>query len=187
MSKKFLLFAEQFIIDPRYIGSILPSSNYLVNKVVEGIEFDQANYIVEFGPGTGAVTKRILELRNRNTILLLFERNTEFYQLLLDKFKHEDNLLIINDTAENLEWYMRIYSIQWVDFIISGLPSESIPLRESTHILYVSQKNLNSAGKFIAVLHSFGKKDLITQYFNKTKIVRVLRNFPPVYVLNCEI
>ncbi|UQZ36122.1 SAM-dependent methyltransferase [Paenibacillus sp. PK3_47] len=187
MTIEILLFSEQFIIDPKHVGSFFPSSNYLASKVVEEIDFNRANCIVEFGSGTGKITKKILELRKKDTMILIFERNIEFYKLLLYKFKHEHNLKIIHDTAENLERYMRKYNITHIDYIISGIPSESLPLNESTNILYLSQKNMKQDGKFVTVLRNIRKKELVTQYFHQTNIEHVLFNVPPAYVLSCEL
>ena len=114
-----LSFIKQYITKPRTVGAILPSSEYLADKMVETIDFKSASHIMEYGPGTGVFTDRILEMRKSSTIILLFETNEVFYNLLQKKYKNEPNLYIINDSAEHIEKYMARYHIPWVDYIVS--------------------------------------------------------------------
>lgn len=59
-----LSFIKQYITKPRNVGAILPSSKYLANKMIENIDFETANYIVEYGPGTDIEVNIKRELRN---------------------------------------------------------------------------------------------------------------------------
>lgn len=77
-----LLFLLQYIIKPRTTGAVMPSSKYLARKMVNKIDFKTAKYIVEYGPGTGVFTDEIIKRKTENTILLLIEYNTNFYNEL---------------------------------------------------------------------------------------------------------
>ena len=52
-----ITFFKNFIKKPKQIGSITPSSNYLSKKMVEQIDFNNAETILELGPGTGCYTR----------------------------------------------------------------------------------------------------------------------------------
>lgn len=181
-----LSFIKQYITKPRTVGAILPSSKYLASKMVENIDFKTANYIVEYGPGTGIFTKKIIKRRKIDTIILLFESNKKFYDLLKEKYKAEPNLYIINDSAEYIEKYMLMYDIPEIDYIVSGLPFASLPHNVSSNILKQTQKHLKEDGKFITFQYTLLKKDFITQYFDEVNIKRELRNVPPAYILCCN-
>lgn len=56
---KQLSFLFQFIINPKAVGAILPSSRFLGEKMIEGIDFKKAKYIVEYGPGIGVFTEKL--------------------------------------------------------------------------------------------------------------------------------
>lgn len=58
---KGLLFLFQYIVNPRTVGAILPSSRFLGDKMVKRINFAKAKYIIEYGPGTGVFTEELLE------------------------------------------------------------------------------------------------------------------------------
>ena len=53
-----ITFLKNFIKNPKQIGSIVPSSNYLSKKMVEQIDFENAEVILELGPGTGCYTRK---------------------------------------------------------------------------------------------------------------------------------
>ncbi len=182
---KELSFILQYIRKPRATGAILPSSNYLADKMVEDIDFKHARCIVEYGPGTGIFTEKLLENRSENTIVMLFEYNQEFCDLLKDKFREEKNLYIINDSAENVDKYLAKYAVDNVDYIISGLPFASLPKEVSENILEQTKNVLKKNGKFVTFQYSLFKMKFIKKYFRYIDLKREFRNIPPAYVLNC--
>jgi len=181
--KAFLL---QYIFKPRTVGAILPSSKYLAEKMVAGINFDNAECIVEYGPGTGAFTEKILQNRKSDTVVILFEMNNAFCKALEKKYGGEPNLYIINDSAQNIGQQLESRSIMYADYIVSGLPFASLPQDVSLNILTETKKHLNPIGMFITFQYTLLKKDLITRFFDKIEIERELRNVPPAYVLRCR-
>lgn len=182
---KRLFFILQYILNPRTVGAILPSSTKLSNKMVESINFNKAKCIVEYGAGTGVFTDKLIKKRNKSTIIIVMELNNKFYNLLKDKFKGEKNLFIVNDSAENIEKYLKIHNILFVDYIVSGLPFASLPKNVSCSILDITNKILKKDGKFITFQYTLLKKDFIGKYFKKIDIKRELFNIPPAYILSC--
>lgn len=180
-----LSFIKQYIVRPRIVGAIMPSSEYLARRMIEDIDFNNAQYIVEYGPGTGVFTEQLLKKRNKNTVILLIEYNYEFYKLLIEKYKSENNLYIINDSAENVSKYLNEYSIPYVDYIVSGLPFASLPKKVSSTILDRTKTILKSSGKFITFQYTLFKKSFINEYFDNINIKREFRNIPPAYVFSC--
>lgn len=181
-----LLFLFQYIVNPRTVGAILPSSKFLADKMVEKINFRNAQYIVEYGPGTGVFTEKLLEKRNPRTIVLLVENNKEFYILLKEKFKREKNVFIVNGSAENIVNYLKEYHIPYADYVISGLPFASLPKTVSLKILLNTTKILKKDGQFITFQYTKFKKTFIEQFFTKIDVKREIRNLPPAYVFNCS-
>ncbi|MGE7759742.1 hypothetical protein [Peribacillus sp. NPDC097895] len=57
--KKFdFSFIYQYIVNPKTVGAILPSSRYLSNKMIKEINFKDAKYIVEYGPRYWSVYRK---------------------------------------------------------------------------------------------------------------------------------
>ena len=182
MNIKFLI---QYIMHPRITGAILPSSKRLSRKMIKEINFDNCNCIIELGPGTGVFTEELLKRRDINTKVILIEYNREFYKLLKSKYDNIENVYIINDSAENIDRYTKKYSIDNVEYIVSGLPFASLPNDMSEVILNKSKSILGYRGSFITFQYTKFKKDLIKKYFKDIKINREVLNIPPAYVFMC--
>ncbi|MBJ8072151.1 rRNA adenine N-6-methyltransferase family protein [Bacillus cereus] len=184
---KPLSFLSQYITNPRNVGAVLPSSKFLADKMVESINFKEAKYIVEYGPGTGVFTNKLLEKRSSNTTLLLVENNKEFYLLLKEKYKKKKNVFIVLGSAENIDEYLQGYCIPYADYIVSGLPFSSLPPNVSKKILLTTTKILKEGGNFITFQYTKFKKNFLNQFFNRIDVKRELRNVPPAYIFNCSI
>lgn len=181
-----LSFLKQYVTKPRTVGAVLPSSKYLADKMMQNIDFDSARCIVEYGAGTGVFTEQILSLRKADTVVLIFENNIEFYSLLKEKFKNQQNIHIINDSAAYVGKCLNQHDFEYADYIISGLPFASLPQDVSQNILSQTKKSLKPGGSFITFQYTLIRKDFIGQYFNNITIKRELRNIPPAYVLCCK-
>lgn len=183
MSK--LSFIKQYIMKPRTVGAVMPSSKYLARKMMRGIDFDKARCIVEYGPGTGVFTEEILKRRQNGTLVLLFERESSFCDMLREKYSGEQNLYVINDSAELVGEYLEKHGLDSADYIVSGLPFASLPQDVSVNILTQTKKHLKQEGRFITFQYTLLKKDFIGQFFKNIDITREVRNVPPAYVLCC--
>ena len=182
----WITFIKQYIKKPTTVGAVLPSSERLANKMIEGINFNDSECIVEYGPGTGVFTEKLIQNRSKNTVIILIEYNYDFCNMLKDKYKYEENLYIINDSAENIGKYLKKYNISSVDYIVSGLPFASLPKEISGNILNESKKILKKDGKFITFQYTLFKKQFINEFFGEIDIKREIKNIPPAYVFCCN-
>lgn len=182
---KSLLFLLQYITKPRTVGAIMPSSKHLAEKMIDTINFGSAKYIVEYGPGTGVFTDKLIARRNNNTVILLIEYNYEFFLSLVKKYKDEDNLYVIHGSAENVDVHLANYNIPYVDYVISGLPFASLSKNMSSTILRKTKTILKKDGRFITFQYTLFMKQYINQYFNIIDVDKEYRNIPPAYILNC--
>lgn len=183
---KLFSFIYQYLLNPRKIGAVLPSSNYLAEKMVDSIDFHNAKYIVELGPGTGVFTDKIIDNRNQHTVVMLIESNTEFCTLLKEKYTDEKNLFIINGSAEDIDKYTKYFNIPYLDYVVSGLPFASLPKSVSSAILIKTKRLLRKNGLFITFQYTLFKKGFIGHYFKHMIITREYRNIPPAYVFSCS-
>ena len=179
-------FLKQYIFKPRTVGAVLPSSKYLAARMVNGINFAQVKCVVEYGGGTGVLTAEILRKRQPGTVVIVFEMNSTFYNVLNDKYGHEADVYIVNDSAMHIGQKLQEYGVQCADCVISGLPFASLPQEVSFNILTETKKHLKPGGAFITFQYTLLKKDLIGQFFEHIDIVREMRNVPPAYVLRCR-
>ena len=97
------MFLLEYIKNPSKVGAVAPSSRYLAEKMIEKINFNTAKCIVEYGPGTGVFTEKILARVKEDTHVILIEVNKSFYEDLQKKYGYKNNVIIIN------KWKCRKY------------------------------------------------------------------------------
>jgi len=189
-SDEMFSFLKQYVLKPRTVGAVAPSSKYLAAKMMAGIDFASAQCIVEFGPGTGVFTDEILRRRQTGALVLLLERDAAFCEMLRKKYIGHDHLHIINDSAEHIGKYLHVYGgtygIKTADYIVSGLPFASLPQDVSESILTAAVEYLKPSGKFITFQYTLLRKAFIGKYFSSIEITREVRNLPPAYVFLCS-
>ncbi len=183
---KIVKFLIEYFKSPRTVGAVAPSSERLAGKMVKDIDFENAKCIVEYGPGTGVFTDKLVEGKKRDTLLLLLEYNKEFCKQLEDRYNGYDNIILINDSAENVDKYLKEYNINKADYVVSGLPFASLPKSVSNKILRKTKSILKKDGLFITFQYTLLKKEFIAGYFRKIDLERVVFNVPPAYVLKCQ-
>ena len=182
MSKK--KFLSEVFKSGGTIGALSPSSSFLAEKMLHPINFKQANCIVEFGPGTGVFTHKLLEKMNPDALLLTFEVNTQFSEDL-KKIK-DKRLVVINDSAEKIQDYLKQYHQQSADYIISSLPFAMIPDEVVNTILTNSDNALSENGKYIQFQYSLNAKEKLKSFFSEVKINFTFLNLPPAFIYVCN-
>lgn len=180
-------FIKEFIKSPKSIGSITPSSKYLSNKMIENVNFEKCNCIIEYGPGTGVFTEKIIARKKEDTLFIVFENDKLFADKLTNKYRYKKNVKIINDSAENIKKYLNLYNISDIDYIVSGLPFTSLPREISDKILKTTSSLIQEKDKsFITFQYSLVKKNYFNNYFDNINVDRELLNMPPAYILECK-
>ncbi|MDN7240321.1 rRNA adenine N-6-methyltransferase family protein [Planococcus sp. N028] len=178
-------FISQYVKHPRSVGAVLPSSPQLTQQMVASINFDIAQCIVEYGPGTGVFTDQLIQKKRENTLLLVFENNEKFHRILQQKYEGIKNVHIIYDSAEHVSRYLRKYGFTNADYIVSGLPFASLPKEVSEQILTETRKVLGTEGEFITFQYTKFKQKYFKTFFSDIEINKVILNMPPAFVFKC--
>src|SRR3989338_452193 len=93
-------FFKAWLKHPLRVGTFTQSSRFLAESLVKPINFQKAKVIIEFGSGTGNVTKKIIEKMAPDCSLLCFEIDGR----LANRMKRQiidERVKIIEDGAEN--------------------------------------------------------------------------------------
>ena len=185
-------FLKNFVKNPTTIGSIWPTGPSLAKEMLRNIKTDSNSSIAEIGPGTGAITKFIINSINKDANFFAIELNTEFCFHLEKIFP---NTKIYNDSASNLSKILSEKElIDNLDVVISGLPWASFPHKLQISILEAISENLKHGGQFNTFAYLQGLylptgikfKKLLSNYFSEIKTSRiVLNNIPPAIVYMC--
>ena len=180
---KKIQFIKESLKSLQEVGTVLPSSKSVVDKMVDPIKFDKDIIIVELGSGTGVITKEILSRMSKKSKLICFETNSSFYKDLKEKFK--DNIYLINDSAENMEQHIEQLNIKKIDYIVSSVPLLTLPKQTTNKILLVSSKILDTNRKFIQLQYSKLLDKRLEKYFNKIDVNFTPKNYLPSFIYTC--
>jgi phospholipid N-methyltransferase len=172
-----LLFARNFFRHPRMLGSIVPSSRFLIKQLLEPIDWAQARVIVEYGPGVGGITAEVLRRMRPDASLIAIETNPEFVEFLRSSTKDE-RLHVVEASAASVAEILRQHGHEKASYIISGIPFSTIPAPVRERILRETCRVLEPRGAFL--VYQFSSRVLqdlqrIFQY--------VRRQFEPLNVL----
>lgn len=183
-SKQKKSFFKTYLDQKHQVGSWFPSWPLLVNNMCRKINFDTANIIVEYGPGNGVFTKKLLKLANPNATLFVFELNEDFYNTLKHKF-NDPRMVLLNQGAETLPEVLKAHNIDKVDAILSSLPLAMIPIAIKNKILDNSHSCLKKNGIFLQYQYSLNAKKDIEKRYGKLKVNVIPLNVPPAFVYKC--
>jgi len=123
---ELLLFASNFLRHPYMLGSIIPSSRYLVDQVLAPIDWSRARVIVEYGPGVGTLTSEILKRMHADARLVVIETNHDFVRFL-EKSLSDPRLHVAHTSAADVHLVLQRLGLHAAGYIISGIPLGSMP------------------------------------------------------------
>lgn len=176
-----IVFLKNFMKNPRQIGSVIPSSRRLAEKMANQIDYSKAKRIIELGPGVGPYTEIILKNKKEATEYIAFEKNEDMRKILKEKFKG----MKIYNKAEEMTEVMKRNNIDSVDYIISGLPFTVLEKDIREAILKQVYDNLEKGGKFITFQYSLDLYKYLKKKYSKLEIKFVPLNIPMTFVYVC--
>lgn len=179
-------FMKQSLLHPRLTGAVVPSSSFSAKKMIEPIDFSQANVIVELGAGTGVFTRELIKRKRKETTLFIIEVNKQFAKRLEEQYREDLSVIVIHDSAENVAKYIQLYKISNVDYVVSGLPFASLPKQMSMGILENIASILKEKGRFVTIQYTKRQFIFIASFFRYYQVERVYFNIPPAYIVTCE-
>ncbi len=143
------LFFREFLRNFHTTGAILPSGRRLATALARFVseKSPQPRGILEVGPGTGAVTRRIIAGMGLADHLDLVELNDTFVQQLKHRFENEPAFQAVADRARVLHCPVEdLPHGQRYNLIVSGLPLNNFALADVERILAVLVELLASGG-----------------------------------------
>ncbi len=75
-------FLRGFLKHPVMVGSIIPSSRILIDRMLRPVDWGNTRLFVEYGPGVGTFTRPILERLAPDARLIAIDTNSDFIDFL---------------------------------------------------------------------------------------------------------
>jgi phospholipid N-methyltransferase len=174
---RLLLFARNFFRHPRMLGSIVPSSRFLIRELLNPVDWTRARVIVEYGPGVGVITAEVLRRMRADALLIAIEMNPDFVSYLRGALT-DPRLRVVEGSAESVDEILRRFGQHQADYIISGIPFSTIPAPLRERILRTTRAVLAPGGAFLVYQFSTRVLEDLRRIFGY-----VGRKFEPLNVL----
>lgn len=179
------LFARNFFKHPRMLGSIIPSSPFLVRRLLERIDWQNARVIVEYGPGVGTITRELLQRMPADTTLLVLETNQEFVDFLQQSLP-DPRLRVVRGSAETIRAELAALGLPTADYVLAGIPFSTMSATSRESVLMNSLDALSSQGAML--IYQFSSRVLpdLRRLFSDVECDFELLNILPAKLYYCR-
>jgi phospholipid N-methyltransferase len=143
-SSRRFLFALNFFKSPAMLGSLIPSSRFLVNDVLNQVDWNR----VEYGPGVGTITQEILKRMRPDAVLLALELNQEFVNFLREEIV-DPRFHAVHASASDVRKVLAKLDLPCADYIISGIPYSTMPDAVRRQVMQESRQVLHPEGALL--------------------------------------
>ena len=174
-------FLRGFVRNPAQVGSVVPSSRWLEQRLVRQAGIRQARTVVELGPGTGGTTAAMLQALPGGGRLLAIELDPEFHQHLRASLS-DPRLLLELGSAERIADYLAAHRLPAPDAIVSGIPFSTMPPEVSDRVAAAVAHVLRPGGRFVAYQVRAHVAGFVTPYLGEPDKQWEMVNVPPVRV-----
>jgi len=175
-----ITFFNGFLRHPQQVGSIIPSSRFLIQRIIDIADVASAQCIVELGPGTGRTTRAILKVMPPDARLLAIEINSHFLPALQQI--QDPRLIIHNGDAYDLTEIIAAHQLVAPDIVISGIPFSTMHEHFGLAIINSIAQALAVGGRFVAYQFRNRVETLGRMVFGPAQVKFELRNIPPIRI-----
>lgn len=177
--KKTFKTLVNFTKNIKTTGAIYKTSSKVEDRLTQYIS-NNSKVVVEFGPGYGNVTKKILSRLPTDGKLYCFEVNTDFVKHLKEEF-NDDRLVVINDEAQNFQNHLN----EPVDYFISTIPLSFLTEEVTELLISRIYESLTHNGYFCKAQYSSSHFGKFEKVFGSC-ISEIVYNIPPAHIIYCR-
>ena len=178
-SHPLALFFKGFLKHPAMVGSIIPSSRALVNKMLEPVEWDRVKLFVEYGPGVGTYTLPILERLGPDAELVAIDTNPDFVTFLRREIG-DPRFHAVRGSAADVRRIIADLGHEQADYVLSGLPFSTLPEGVGDRIAAETAAVLKPDGAFLVYQVSGKVSAYLAPHFARIERGFEWLNIPPM-------
>jgi phosphatidylethanolamine/phosphatidyl-N-methylethanolamine N-methyltransferase len=172
-------FFKSWFDNPKQIGALMPSGPALAETMARAVDLSLPGPIVELGPGTGVVTRALLNRGIEPGRLILVEFDPNFCALLGARFP---GVRIVKGDAYQLAATLRENLDAPPAALVSSLPLLMKPEPMRTALLTEAFDLMARDGIFVQFTYGLNSPVPRNAAFEVQGSARVWRNFPPARV-----
>ena len=175
------VFFKGFLKHPVMVGSIMPSSDITIKKMLEPVKWDECDLFVEYGPGVGTFCRPVLERMKPDATLIVIDLNEDFIDYL-SKSIRDSRFYPIHGSAADVQKIIRELGHEKADYVLSGLPFSTLPDQLGPKIAKETYDVIRPGGAFL--VYQFVKKarDFMTPHFDHIDSGYSLWNILPCHL-----
>jgi len=171
-------FLRGFLKNPVMVGSIIPSSKVLIEKMLGPVDWAATKVFVEYGPGVGTFTRPILDRLGADATLVTIDTNADFTRYLKEAID-DPRLVTVTGSAADVEKILAERDLGSADYVLSGLPFSTLPPGVGDDIAEATSKVIRPGGAFLVYQFSPKVHDFIKPHFAPIKRGFEWVNVPP--------
>lgn len=172
-----LVFARNFFKNPRMLGSLIPSSRFLIKQLLRDVKWNDVKVIVEYGPGVGTISGEILERMRPDAKLIVFEINDDFVNVMRNRF-NDPRLHVLHRSAADVTVALRELGAENADCAVAGIPFSIMKEEDRQAVIRNTHAALRPGGSFLVYQFSSRVKADLEKIFGP-----VHQGFEPLNIL----
>lgn len=173
-----LEFLLGFLKHPVMVGSIIPSSRTLIERMLAPVDWENTRLFIEYGPGVGTFTRPILEKLGPDATLLTIDTNSEFTDFLRESID-DPRLVAVTGSAADVEEILADRGFDDADYVLSGIPFSTLPPGLGEAIGKATARVIRPGGAFLVYQFSPKVVEFIKPWFDRIERGFEWLNVPP--------
>ena len=171
-------FLRGFLKHPVMVGSIIPSSRILIEKMLGPVDWSATKLFVEYGPGVGTFTRPILDKMAPDAKLIAIDTNEDFIDYL-NRDIDDERFIAVHGSAADVERIIADHGFAHADYVLSGLPFSTLPPGVGDQIGAATGRAIRDGGAFLVYQFSPKVRDFIAPHFERIERGFEWINVPP--------
>ncbi|MBA3496654.1 MAG: methyltransferase domain-containing protein [Gemmatimonadales bacterium] len=163
------------------LGSAVPSSRFLISRILRQVDWGKTRVVVEAGPGVGTLTTAMLDRVGADASLVAFEMNHTFVAHLRNQIP-DPRLRVLHRSAAEAEPALTELGIGGADLLVSGIPLSGLSRPARLDLLAGWRRVLRPGG--LLVVYQFTRSALPDL---KHVFGQVRQEFEPLNVLPARV
>lgn len=175
------MFFREFLKRPVMVGSIIPSSQRTIRRVLSKVDWANTRTFVEYGPGVGTFCQAVLDRLGPDARYILIDTNPDFVDYLRARLR-DPRVSIVLDSAADVGRIVREHGADHADYVISGLPFSTLPPGVGDTIARETQAILRPGGAFLVYQFNPRVRNFLSPHFARIDYEIEWWNVPPAHI-----
>ncbi len=172
------MFFQGFLKHPVMVGSIVPSSDRLIRKMLGPVDWANTKLFVEYGPGVGTFCRPILDRLAPDAQLIAIDTNSDFIRYLRHTIS-DTRFAAVHGSAADVAQIVADHGHENADYVLSGLPFSTLPPGVGPAIAKATFETLRPGGAFLVYQFSPKVKDFLLPHADRIDHAMEWWNVPP--------